>query len=360
MPTELTISNVTATSASVAIAGIPAGGSVLLMISDNPRFDGLVSWRTLTATPFALSGLNQTGTYYLRARGITAGGVYEAWGKTVGLYTPLAIARDTAPAAVLVTPAIIVPPEPIIAITSVTAVAGYPASNMVNDDPSLMFVSLGSSNFTIETAGAPIDTIAVLDTNFAEDITWQVAGGATAAQAEGGAPAYLSPVQQFGASAQLTQRRGYHGLMRLSALQSHRFWNVRVVAGSVAGGMSAIRYCVIGRARTAKNIAADKLESPLDLGSIDRGRDGTADRVFGHRMRKVDFEISMLTEMQWETQFADLWQKIGLNEPVLVVPNAKTGAFLHDRILYGTLAAQRSTNVVAPRFTQGFSVESLI
>src|SRR5207245_2485388 len=117
---------------------------------------------------------------------------------------------------------------------------------------------------------------------------------------------------------------------------------------------------VVGLARTAKNIAADKVESPLDYGALDRTRDGIPDRRYGWRGRRVDFEIAFMTEAQWETQFADLRSKIGLIDPVLVVPNTRAGVFLHDRILFGPISAQRATQPYTPRFTQGLTVDSLI
>lgn len=360
MSTTLTVTAVTATTATIAFTNLPGGGSVEIQIADNPDFRGMFSWQNYAATPAAISGLNQLGTWYARGRTVTAGGVLGAWGAIVGFYTPAAGAWNTAPQPIMIDPAIIVVPEPILGFTNAGAVAGYPASNLGRDDPNLFWVTT-NADLLLQTAGAPINTIALLDTFVNEGAVWTIAAGNTAAEANGGAPPFQLLNQTFRASTNLPQRPGYHGLLRLAAPQAYPFW--RIVVTGAAGqrqGRTYARYVVLGLARTAKNISTDKLEAPLDLGSMDRTRGGGPDRVWGHKMRKIDFEIAVMREMQWETQFGDLWRKIALSEPVLAVPNSRTGAFLHDRILYGTMAAQRSTNVNSPIFTQGFSIESLI
>jgi len=115
---------------------------------------------------------------------------------------------------------------------------------------------------------------------------------------------------------------------------------------------------VFGQARVIKNYA-DMTDQVLDLGSFDRLRDGTPDAVQGIRMRKVDFSLAAMTETQHETAFADLGQLVGTNEPVLIVPNSKSGPYLHDRLLYGNLTTSRQTNANM-RFERQLSCESII
>lgn len=356
MPVTLALGTVVSTNVNVGVTGA-GGASFSLQVADNPRFEGLAPMRAVSVAnggSINIPGLNPGGTYF--ARGRLPG---EDWGNVIGFTTPASGSWNTAAQAVQVAPAIVVVPEPIVSIQVTGQNPGYPAANLLNDDPSL--VTEVTSLIYVETTGAPIDTIALLDTTAGEDMIIYIASAPTFADVSTGANSTVhSNNALFRASANLPQRRGYHGLWRLGAASTHRWWRFQITGGGIMNATLLMRYLVMGRARTAKNIASDKLESPLDLGSIDRGRDGTADRVFGHRMRKVDFEIAMLNEMQWETQFGDLWRKIGLNEPVLVIPNTRSGAFLHDRILYGTLAAHRAVNHMAPRFTQSFSIESLI
>lgn len=376
MSSVLTVSAITATGCTIAFTNMPGGGSVEIQIADNPEFRGLVSWNRYTVTPTGVGGLNQLGTYYARGRTVTGGGALGAWGATVGFYTTAGVAWSTAPQNVLLSPGLVVPPVPILNIVETTnaAVAGYPMTNLLRDDPNLIAIATpwasgtGTDQVAIDfdTAGGPIDTIALLDANFPETVLIQVLASTTAARRAAGnsdipGGAFTGPTYTR-ASANLPQRRGYHALIRSAVPVALPYWRVYVYVptGTWRQGQFMARYLVAGLARTSKNITTDKTETPLDLGAMDRTRGGGPNRVWGFKMRKIDFEISVMSEMQWETQYGDLWRKIGLSEPVLIVPNSKTGAFLHDRILYGTVTQQRATQVNSPIFTHGFSCESLI
>lgn len=364
MSTTLTVSAITATTASIAFTNLPGGGWVEIQIADNRDFRGIVTSRSYTATPASIVGLNQNSEYYARGRTITSGLVVGAWGATVGFLTADGADWSTAPQAIMIEPAILVRPAPILAFTNSLETAGYPASNLDRDDPQLVWSYNHAANdaaLYIETAGGPIDTFSILDTTASEATTITVKGADAIATLTGGGADFSQGPAQFRASANLPQRHGYHSLVRLPAPQKRRFWRINVSAPSNSrSGVFMARYLVAGLARTAKNISADKVESPLDLGGLDRNRAGGPDRIWGHRMRKVDFEISMMSEMQFETQFSDLWRLVGLTEPMLVVPNSKSNAFLHDRILYGAIQQQRVLQPASPRFSQGFSIESLI
>lgn len=366
MSTTLTITGITATACSIAFTNLPGGGTVEIQIADNPDFRGLVAINAYAATPAAIAGLNQRSSYYARGRTVTSGGVYGAWGATEGFRTSDGAAWDTAPQNILISPAILVCPEPILEM-SANEVAGWPETNLLRDDPQLMWMvaQAGAGPYTatvhIRTLGQPIDTFALLGTNAPEASTLQIKGTTTMARALASDWDYSGAANAFRASANLPQRPSYHHLTRLVAPLNHKVWTLIISsANPFSMGRFQALYLAVGLARTAKNITTEKTETPLDLGSIDRTRSAGPNRVWGFKMRKADFEISVMYEMQWETQFADLWRKIGLSEPVLVVPNSRTGAFLHDRIMFGTVSQQRATNVNSPIFTQAFSVESLI
>src|SRR3546814_14079108 len=98
-------------------------------------------------------------------------------------------------------------------------------------------------------------------------------------------------------------------------------------------------------------MAADKNEVGVDLGSLERLRSGNPNRIRGYRMRRVDFDLAALTEAQYETQYGDLHWRVGGTDPVLIVPNSKSGAFLQDRILYGAITAGRPVNSYSPYST---------
>lgn len=318
-----------------------------------------------TVAQVALQYLNQGNTYFVRAREkVAASGIVGPWTTAISANLPLASVQSTAPLSLMVSPAIIVVPETV--TWSVTNPAnGYPADNLSTDAPNEQMWTSGTGlTLRLDTPGSPIDTIALLGTNIPIGATWTMYGYNVKADRDAGNGnyTYTQLAAQFHASPNLPGRPFYNGLARLGSVRIEPYWLITFTGGTVNPPASVFvaMFAVAGLAKTAKNIAADKVETPLDYGALTRTRDGVPDRNYGWRGRRVEFEIAVMTEAQWETQFADLRYRIGLTDPVLVVPNTRTGAFLHDRILYGPITTQRATFPHASRMSHSFSVDSLI
>lgn len=357
MPT-LNITAVGATSVSFTFNDEAADGTNEIQIAIRPDFKYCVS-PILTGyargSAPVVAGLNQDCPYYARVRAKRASGAYEAWSPTTPFRTPVNAARVTAPASVMIKPAVLVVPCPVVQWISATAIAGYPPANLGIDAP-VAFRSAHATvhQFAARIAWEPIDTIALLMTNMPEDATVQFHAGQTTGYLD-----YVSPVFPARASANMPGRPGYHGLFRLPEPQAYQYWRATVTA-ACPGGILHIEHAVFGRNRVSKNHSYDKNESGLDLGSLERTRSGNPNRVNGYRMRKVDFDISMMSEAQYETQYGDLHWKVGGTDPVFVVPNSKEGGFLHDRMLYGAISAGRVVNPATPVYTRNFTIDSLI
>lgn len=362
MAATLDYSAKTSTSITLALTGLTplTYPNIDIQYSTRPDFNFVPSPLysiASTAAPM-LSLLNQGSTYFVRVREKTGAGVVQPWSNVIAVFLPVGVDQITTPATIMVSPAIIVVPVPIQTWTGGAPVAGYPVTNLGTDSPNEQFWSTGTY-FDIETDGSPIDTFCLMNTNWPASVVWTAKASAT--QAGLAAPSYTSPVTTFQVSPGLPGRPGYHGLIRLAAPQSYRWWRLQFTSGNTPpGNLWVASFFCCGLAKTAKNIAADKVETPLDYGSVERLRDGSADRRSGYRGRRVEFEIALMTEAQWETQFSDLRQRIGLTDPCLAIPNSKAGAFLHDRILYGPLATNRVDQPFAPRFTKSLAIESLI
>lgn len=357
MPT-LTVTAVTHNSVSISFAGEAADGTNEVQIGIFDDFEFCVA-PVLTgiaraSTP-TIQKLNQATSYYARVRAKRASGAYEAWSTPVPFRTPVNTPQVTTPAAVMISPAVLVLPQPLLELASGTTVAGYPVENLAIDAPVAWRSSHASSHtFTLRMAPEPIDTIALLMSNIPEDATALFQAGPTTAYS-----GYSSGALPFRASPNVPGRPGYHGLFRLPAAQSFEYWRI-TIAAVCPGSLLHLEHAVFGFNRATKNHSQDKNETGVDLGSLDRLRSGNPNRVKGARMRRVDFDLSMLTEAQYETQYGDLHWRVGGTDPVFVVPNSKTGAFLHDRMLYGAITAGRSVNTFSPFFTRNFTIDSLI
>lgn len=351
----------TATTASIAMATMGASGTIEMQVAFEPDFKFCVApiYTGIARTsPFSLTGLNQRCRYYVRARTRLTSGVAEDWSPTLGFRTADGTAQTTTPASVMIQPAIIVLPEPILATLGDSAVTGFPSFNVTRDAP-VCWQSTHASlhGITITTAGNPIDTIAVLNTNLPEATTVTIRGDNSSANL-GASAAFILSGQNFRASANMPGRPGYHGLFRLSSPQSYRYWRLEFSVSTLPTTKAYFEHIILGLNRSSKNYSADMSESPLPLGTLERGRTGYPDRVQGLAMRRADFTLSYMTEAQFQTLYQDLIYRA--NEPVFVVPNSLAGVFLHDRMLYGDLSGGRVVHPSSPRFNRQFTVDSLI
>lgn len=364
MVMTLTVASTTATTASITAATLPASGTLEVQYSPDPDFSFAVSpiaTGIARSSPIALSGLNQDATYYVRARGRLSDGSAEAWSNVVGLRTPLSVAPVVTPASVMINPAMIIVPNRVISWLGVNEIAGFPADNLGLDAPVAYRSYVASGVHAIEAAMAPdpVDTLALLMSNLPEAATVVIKAGPTQANVRSGSPAFTSATFAFRASANMPGRPGYHGIFSLGQKVTQPYWRIEISADTLPGRILHLEHCIFGWNRATKNHSVDKSETVTDAGKLERLRSGVPDRVRGLRGKTVSFDISMLTEAQDWQIYADLGYKVGTTDPVVVVPNSKSGAFFHDRILYGSLN-MKTANPASPRYTRSFSIESIL
>ena len=362
MPLTMTLGATTSTSQVLNFAGYLGTDTIRIQYSTNPNFANALapSYEIAPAASHTMQKLNQASRYYVRARLVHQDGSADSWVGPLTLYTPLGNARDLSVSAVLIEPARIVVPEKMTGISGQDEVAGFPAANVAHDGPTAWRSSGATSHKLLFALGqVPIDTIAMLNTNLPEDATITIAASDTLADIPDVPSADFSAAFTFRASANVPGRPGYHGIFDLGAPRSYRYWNI-FISATCPGGVAEIQHVVAGINRATKNHSVDKNEQPIDFAEFDRTRDGQPVRTDGMRGRRVDFDISMLTQAQYEDIYSDLWYRVGTTEPLLVVPNGKEGAFLHDRILYGVLRTYRASNPASPVYSLALSIESII
>jgi len=367
MTTTNGFSNITATSATLNMSDAGANGTLDVQIAVRPDFEFCVCpiFNVARASTVDLPGLNQRTNYFVRTRNRSAVGAVEGWSATEGFRTLDGSGQTTSPAAVMIEPAIFVVPAPVVEVQQRSQLSGFPLTNMFRDSPAAARMiptaqTTGQPDryvIDFRTAGAPVDTIALLNTNLPESARWFVQAGAVFINDDSANVQFSTSSAAFRASPNLPQRPGYHGLLRISPARSFNWWRI-VIDATLPGGILHIEHAIVGLNRTSKNHSVEKQESPAPLTTLERKRSGIPDRVRGRPMRSVDFELNMLSEAQYETIYGDLWRYE--LEPVLVVPNSKSGAFLHDRILYGDLSGGRTVNPTSPRYNRSFTVRSLV
>jgi hypothetical protein len=357
------IASVAETSVVLDFANWGPSGSIELQVSPRrdfkfcvcPIYTGLIP-----GSPRSWGALNQRSTYYFRARARLADGSAELWSNVVAARTLNGPPQNYASGAVTIEPTIVVTPEQIMRFAAgMSSMPGFPAANLAIDAP-VAFQQLSTYaapyyyNYIAWDMGAnaSIDTIALLNTNLPEDAVMSLRCTNN--------PDYVTDrvdlltLSPFRASPNLPGRMGYHCFKRFAPPPA-RYWAIDIRSSAV---FLHAEHLIVGTARVSKNHSRDKSETANPQTTSERNRLGLVDRQSGLPMRKVEFDLSALTETQYETLYGDLIYRA--NEPILVVPNSKNGAFLHDRILYGDLSGGRVVNVSSPYFTRSFSVDSII
>src|SRR3546814_17065308 len=97
-------------------------------------------------------------------------------------------------------------------------------------------------------------------------------------------------------------------MRRLRGDVSKEKWSVEITA-THTGNLLHLEHAVFGKNRVTKNMADDKNEVGVDLGSLERLRSGNPNRIRGYRMRRVDFALAALTEATYEKQYGILEQR---------------------------------------------------
>lgn len=356
MATYIEVSSVGQTSVTIGTFGVVSAGYVEWQFSVDPNFAFCVCpiFRIALASSTTFAALNQRCTYFARAR--VAGEL--DWSNVVAFRTTDGPAQSLAPSPVMIEPAMLFTPEPVMDWSGTFTVAGFPESNLGRDAPVgwKSVVPGNNHNLELQLTGAPVDTLAILNTNMPEASTIVLYAAPTIEDLDSGARVKLLDNVPFRASPNLPGRRGYHGLFSFP-LTAGPFFRI-LFLGTKTANTLYVEHLLFGRNRVTKNHSVDKAETPSTKTTVERTRSGIPDRVAGIPMRKVEFDISMLTEAQYEASYGDLVYHE--NKPVFVLPNSKSGAFRHDRMLYGDLIGSKIYNPASPRYTRTFGVDSLI
>jgi len=352
------VNNIAATTFQPTIGNLAADGTHEYQLSARADFNWCVAPIIEEAASVAplFTGLNAGSLYYFRARAKRADDTREDWSNVLAMRTLDGAARDISPAPVMIQPAMLVVPATPLSITGLDEDPGFPAANVLHDGPTIWQSSRDNttSELRLEMGDVDIDTIAVLGTNLSETASIRIFAGSTTGYGD-----FDSGNLTFRASPNLPMRRGFHGIVELPSVERHRYWRIQLIDDRQPRSIVA-QHLIMGLNRVSKNHAVEKVETPVDLSTFSRNVLGNPIRSRRARLRRVDFDIAVMKEADFETKYGDLYHLVGTSDPVLCVPNSKGGAFLHDRILYGPIVGGRAVNVASPYYTRTFQIESII
>lgn len=350
----LTLTVTTRFSSGITLAWSGAGANDTQFQVEVNRAEDFASDDSLTATypgsSVTLGGMPASTPWWCRVRPV--GG---AWSNVI-LTSTFPVALNTTYTGFSIGKALMVIPESIANLTAIGLIAGYPISNLKRDDPaSTARFATGTFTIDFDTAGVPIDVIALLGTLANDTAQWRITGDFTAAN-RGTGGAYDSGFVSFRCSPTLGVRTVYHALQQLDAPSSASYWRITV---NHSAPQFIIRNLVVGLARKSVNPSKGLGSSSLDQGNAQRTRFGTADRAYGWRGRAVDFEMSWIKEAEFQAKWSDMMTRVGRTLPVLAIPNSARNVHLNDRIAYGFMTAQHDENVQSFYHTKTVEIDSI-
>jgi hypothetical protein len=252
--------------------------------------------------------------------------------------------------------ATLIVPEDIVGLDASTpSIAGYPFANLLDEGPATTARTDAQSfslNFT--TAGVAVDTFALLGTLFNDEATWSIQAYSDPARTTGQILIQTGDMP-FRCSKTIGRRPYYHGMYRFASPMPYRFWRIDIVH---TGKQAIMRNLVAGLSRRSVNPSRGWGQATNDQGTSSRTRFGDLDTVTGWRGRTVDFEMSWLSEAEYQTKWSDLPVRVGKTKSVLAFPNSKRNVHLNDRLAWGPITEWRGENVQSSRFTQSVAIDS--
>ncbi len=230
-------------------------------------------------------------------------------------------------------------PIPLTVVDGGNALSVGPASNLLREEPTMVFRSNGAGNvsLTFQSDGSPIDTIALLFTNLRATDTVQVRAANSAAETFS-APTYDSTALPAYTGVCAAPHRP-KTIIYLAAPVSAPFWRIDISAPNhPAGYIEAVRF-VIGKR--------------LDLGGRKAGIDWnckfnwtdpstlttTNGVTYGQQFAMLpgwSITSSLIADDDWTLNYNPALGMIGNYVPVLMVPNPG-GIYTQHEAVYGRI-----------------------
>jgi hypothetical protein len=184
-------------------------------------------------------------------------------------------------------------------------------------------------------AALPVDTIAALNSLFADGAAWYVTAGNDPSFATYG-------YQQFyTAGAELPNSAGRRHLLHMGPTQSYRYWLITIE--SAPGLRVEVARVLFGvRSAYGRNFSFGAQRGAEDLGEIDHSSRGATLRRRGRKLRTLGLGWQMLSQAEAEGFTLPLLEEAGNTDFVLACLNPDPDPQRSRRIYYGNLTGDLS------------------
>ena len=220
--------------------------------------------------------------------------------------------------------------------------AEMPASNLATNQPKDIHQSTNADatlQVDLGSAMAP-DMIALLYTNAPADAAWSVRAAATQGALSTGTVVQASTDFRNGTVIRPDGRS--HGLLRLVTPPAFQWWQIRVVGGTVPGGLLQMGRLMIGNAfEPTYNMDWKGDYRHIKPGSGTQLNSGSFIPDAGGACRGYQTKLRYLTEDEAWTDYHEFFDQ-AINRPVLAVPDFDSD-YMQRQLIYGALDVGQPT-----------------
>lgn len=222
--------------------------------------------------------------------------------------------------------------------------------------------SSGNSNLWIRGdfgSAKRIDFISMLLANALPGTTIRVRLGDSQAQVDGTAP-YDSTALPF-ISPSISREDGlYHSHLELDSVQTRRWWRIDISGHT--GDFEASKL-IMGEKITPTRFYDNDFEFGIsDTGGLDISRQGIIHEVPGKVMRTLQFTLAWLTQVEYETKFRPLVEKLGTRGQMYWCFDPQANAYRQSKSYFGIFSnAPFATGGIKPgNYAKEFQILSVI
>jgi hypothetical protein len=222
-----------------------------------------------------------------------------------------------------------------VTLTSSSAQAVAPVTNLLTDEPAMVWRSTSTTATITFTTIAAIDTIALIGCNLRSTDTVRVRAGTTSAVT--GYDSTALPAWSGAKADWLTAK----SILRLSAPLTYTYWQIDIAAPSHPAGYVEVQRLAVGTALTHIGVEANCELQFLDQSTITQGAAWQSYEKYPVVPAwKVSFP--MITDTTFMTTWFNFLGLAGQTRGILFVPDAQTPGYLQNMAVFGTFSSSNT------------------
>lgn len=205
-----------------------------------------------------------------------------------------------------------------------------------------------------------IDFISMIGANALPGTQIRIRLGDSQAAVDGASASYDSGVINFIDPA-ITREDGlYHSHHEMPAAQTRQWWRIDISGHT--GAFEASKLIMGQKIEPSRFYDKDFEFGIEDTGQLDISRDGVMHEISGQILRTLQFSLGWLTQVEYETKFRPLVEKMGTRGMMLWCFDPQPNAYRQSKTYFGVFrTAPFATGGIKPgNYSKEFQIRSVI